>query len=226
MTRWKMLPLAGILFLVGMLGFAGAADAARYEITVTNLTRGVVFTPPLIALHKAGVTIFNEGDPANTDLEMVAEMGMTGDLQATLDADPNVAATATAGGAPFGPGQSVSAEIEANRSFNRISLVGMLLPTNDGFFGVNGVKIPYARRGEAVVLYSPGYDAGTEENDELCANIPGPSDICGGAGGGPGGSDEGFVVHVHSGIQGVGDLSPEDYDWRNPVAKISIRRVK
>ena len=39
MTRWKMLSLASVLFLAGMLGVSGAANAApRYEITVTNLT--------------------------------------------------------------------------------------------------------------------------------------------------------------------------------------------
>ncbi|MEE9255782.1 MAG: spondin domain-containing protein, partial [bacterium] len=112
MTRLKMLSLAGGLFLAGMLGISGVGDAAQYEVTVTNLTSGVVFTPPLIAIHKEGVSLFNAGDPASDDLEMVAEMGDTTDLQATLDADPNVAATATIGGL-IGPGQSAIVEIEA-----------------------------------------------------------------------------------------------------------------
>jgi hypothetical protein len=32
-------------------------------------------------------------------------------------------------------------------------------------------------------------------------------------------------VHIHSGIHGIGDLRPEHFDWRNPVARITIRRV-
>jgi len=226
MIRWKMLPLAITLFLAGILGFTGAADAApQYEVTVTNLTRGVVFTPPLVAIHKKGVSLFKAGDPASGDLELVAEMGDTSNLQSTLDANPKVGATATTAGGPFGPGTSASATVEASHGFNRISLVGMLLPTNDGFFAINGAKLPFFKK-NPVVLYSPGYDAGTEINDELCGSIPGPDDICRGAGGGPRGSDEGFVVHIHSGIQGVGEIDKNARGWRNPVAKITIRRVK
>jgi len=39
------------------------------------------------------------------------------------------------------------------------------------------------------------------------------------------GQGEGFV-HVHSGIQGIADLDAARYDWRNPIAKISVKRVK
>jgi hypothetical protein len=46
-----------------------------------------------------------------------------------------------------------------------------------------------------------------------------------GAGGAPAGGEEGYV-HIHAGIHGVGDLEPGMRDWRNPVARITIRRVK
>ena len=57
-----------------------------------------------------------------------------------------------------------------------------------------------------------------------CANIPGPA--CGGAGPSPDAAegDEGYV-HIHPGIHGIGDLDASEYDWRNPVAVIKIRRV-
>ena len=74
---------------------------------------------------------------------------------------------------------------------------------------------------------SPAYDAGSEPNDELCAKIPGPA--CGGEGGSPDASGEGYVhihIHIHAGIQGIGDLTSADYDWRNPTARIVIKRVK
>jgi len=35
---------------------------------------------------------------------------------------------------------------------------------------------------------------------------------------------EGYV-HISRGIHGVGDLPSVDYDWRNPVAVIRVRRV-
>lgn len=62
---------------------------------------------------------------------------------------------------------------------------------------------------------------GTEDNNELCSHIPGPAcnSTSGNEEAGPG---EGFV-HVHPGFHGVGDeLSAAGYDWRNPVAEVSI----
>jgi hypothetical protein len=35
---------------------------------------------------------------------------------------------------------------------------------------------------------------------------------------------EGFV-HVHAGIHGIKDLVPARDDWRNPVARIEVRRL-
>ena len=72
-----------------------------------------------------------------------------------------------------------------------------------------------------MTVFVPAYDAGTEINDESCDSIPGP--VCGGEG--MSGEDgEGFVS-VHRGIHGVADLPAETYDWRNPVASISIRKM-
>jgi hypothetical protein len=100
-------------------------------------------------------------------------------------------------------------------------VAAMLVPTNDGFFAVNGKPGP--RGNMTVVYYSPGYDAGTEVNDELCASIPGPFYMeCGGpGGGGDAGGGEGYV-HIHPGIHGIGDFMASARDWRNPVARISI----
>jgi len=100
----------------------------------------------------------------------------------------------------------------------------MLIPTNDGFFALNGEAGPQGTH-KSVTYYSPAYDAGGEANDELCANIPGPPNVCTGEGFNP--SREGDVnfVHIHPGIHGIGDLSAAKYDWRNPVAQIVITRV-
>ncbi|MEZ5601637.1 MAG: hypothetical protein R3F36_12070 [Candidatus Competibacteraceae bacterium] len=57
-----------------------------------------------------------------------------------------------------------------------------------------------------------------------CAlSIPGP--LCGGEGGSPNVGGEGFV-HIHAGIHGIGDLNAADYDWRNPVATVTVERVR
>ena len=72
-------------------------------------------------------------------------------------------------------------------------------------------------------FYANGYDAGSEMNDELCVNIPGPR--CGGDGEFKALSGEGYV-HISPGIQGIGDLSSAVYDWRNPVAVVTIQRIR
>ncbi len=96
----------------------------------------------------------------------------------------------------------------------------MLIPTNDAFVSVQGMRVPDGRMTTTVAAVA--YDAGSEPNDELCASIPGP--VCGGEGGSPDADGEGFV-HVHAGIHGIGDLAAADFDWRNPVAQVKIQRA-
>ena len=206
-----------------LLGAAGVASAVDYEVTVTNLTRGQQFTPILVATHQAGVRLFDLGRPASPQLKTLAEEGNVGPLTTLLLANPDVRDVVNSGGL-LNPGQSVTQRVSTGGGFDNVSVAAMLIPTNDGFFAVNDLEGPNGQ--EAITVFSPAYDAGTERNDELCASIPGPSFIeCGGAGGGlaPGGG-EGYV-HIHAGIHGIGDLRPAIRDWRNPVAKITIRRV-
>lgn len=199
-------------------------DGAKYEVTVTNLTRNQRFTPILVAAHKAGVQLFNAGSPASPQLAILAEEGNVAPLASLLLSNPNVGEV-TNSGALLNPGASVTQTIKASGGFNRISLAAMLIPTNDGFFALNGVLAPTGR--QPLTLFSPAYDAGSERNDELCASIPGPNFFeCGGNGGGgaPSGGEEGFV-HIHAGIHGIGDFDASERDWRNPVARITIRRI-
>ena len=76
------------------------------------------------------------------------------------------------------------------------------------------------------MVEAEAYDAGSERNSEDCAYIPGPP--CEGAGVHDPAEAEGYV-HIHAGIHGIGPdtelVYPAEHDWRNPVAKITIRRV-
>ena len=68
-----------------------------------------------------------------------------------------------------------------------------------------------------------GHDAGSEPNDELCEHIPDAQ--CGSKRVPPDAGGEGFV-HIHAGIHGIGNLKPSKYDWRNPVARITVRQIE
>lgn len=197
-----------------------AAGGPSYHVTITNLTNAISFTPILVASHRRGVSIFELGAPASDDITAIAEGGDTSLLAATLGGDPRVVDIQSTGGL-LGPGQSVTVIVSAGKGASRISLASMMLPTNDGFIALNGAKAP--RHGSRT-YFSPGYDGGTEPNDEWCMNIPGPT--CNGAGPSPGENpdDEGYV-HIHRGIHGIGDLTAAVYDWRNPVAAVRVTRV-
>jgi hypothetical protein len=193
----------------------------RFSITVTDLTAGQTFTPILAASHRAGMTLFTLGSPASVSLEILAEAGDVAPLKALLSSSAQVLDT-TDSGAPLPPGASVTLFVNTRGSFDHVSVAAMLVPTNDGFFAVNDRAGPEGEH--TVTVYSPAYDAGSEANDESCAHIPGPPAVCQGEGFNAA-RDEGNFVHIHPGIHGIGDLKADVYDWRNPVAKITIRRV-
>ncbi|MCB1851317.1 MAG: spondin domain-containing protein [Gammaproteobacteria bacterium] len=201
--------------------FSSGAFAAQYEVTITNLTRGQTFTPILVASHRPGVSLFELGESASSELSALAEGGDISALSTALHATGRLIGTGDSGGL-LGPGESTVVSVDAGRHGRaEISLAAMLIPTNDAFISLNAVAAPASH--QEFTYFAPVYDAGSEPNDESCSNIPGP--VCGGAGGSPEEGGEGFV-HIHAGIHGVGDLDPAIYDWRNPAARITIRRVR
>lgn len=203
-----------------------AEKAATYLVTVTNTTGAVQpLTPSVVALHNPATGIFEVGTPASSEVERVAESGDLGPLQGTLGATNQVFDFGVAFGpsGPIKPGESGSVELKGPPGL-RISLVSMLVCTNDGFTGLNGVRLP-EQVGESVTFHTDGYDAGTETNTEAASDLV-PVPACGGTNGGDQpGLAEGGVIHHHPGILGVGDLDPATYDWTDPVAMIVIERV-
>jgi len=198
---------------------AGTANAAeRFRVTFTNLTRMQVMTPPLVVAHGPKFSLFTPGAAASPELAALAEDGNTAPLEAALPGMPQVQAVKVAGSA-IPPGGSVSVDITVKGWMRRFSAAGMLATSNDAFYGFDGVPAP--RRG-SVEFAVPAYDAGSEANSELCAYIPGPP--CNNPNVRDTAGAEGFVT-VHNGIHGVGDLVPADVDWRNPVAKVTIRHI-
>jgi Spondin_N len=204
-----------------ILAAMSVAAAAEYQVTITNLTRGQVFTPILVATHQEGVRLFELGQPASVELEILAEAGDTGPLSTALRARDDVLEVADSG-SPLPPGHSVTLAVRTTARFDHVSVAAMLVPTNDGFFAINGVEGPHGD--QTLTLFSPAYDAGTEENDERCVHIPGPPSICAGEGFNASRQGAEGYVHIHAGIHGIGDLVAADRDWRTPVAKVTIRR--
>jgi hypothetical protein len=207
----------------------------HYRVTVANLTRGQPFTPPAVALHEPSVEVFAVGDPANEPTRQVAENGNLGPLQELISGTDAIRGAAV-GASPLVPeadpadtGLPYVSElyVSADESATHLTFISMLIATNDGIVGLDTVALPSAVN-ESKTVYANGYDVGTEQNTELFADLVPPAKtlILGGQPEGTGESNpdiaEDGVIQPHPGIQGVGNLPPSVYDWREPAAVVQV----
>jgi hypothetical protein len=219
------------------LGSVATAQARQVKVTITNLTNANHFTPLLVAAHSSHVDLFELATPASSNLQAMAEGGTIDgladevlDANGTVDLNPN--------GGPLAPGASTTANLSLHGWSNRrLTVLAMILPTNDGFVGLDSVQIP--RRPGTYTYFARGYDAGTEANDEIvngggAPGVPGiPGDPGGNSGVGASGAalaDINPTIHIHRGV--LGDLDPtggfSDLDatihrWQGPVARIVVQ---
>lgn len=210
-----------LLFLASGFSFAKQAKyTGKYAVTITNATRGQIFSPPLVIGHNRGFRLFELGVEAGEELAALAEDGDPSLLTALIDTNYPDIHYAVAGGVVL-PGHSITVEITLDRYTRLISVAGMLVTSNDAFFAVRDVWIPFKGK---VVLEAEAYDAGSERNSEDCNFIPGPP--CDSPFKRDAEDAEGYV-HIHAGIHGGANsnLIPAEHDWRNPVAQIKIRRI-
>lgn len=203
----------------------GAAADKVYDVSITNLTKAQQFTPQLVATHTNHVGIFSLGSAASEQLEILAEGGDTAPVTDLLNSLGDQVADVVTNLVLLDPGQTTTAQVTTSGSRRYLSVASMLIPTNDTFVALNTVRLP--NHGERT-FYALAYDAGTEANDQNCANIPGP--VCGGAGVSEEGG-EGYIfvsngMHELDGGEGEEILDPATYDWRNPVALIRVTRVQ
>jgi hypothetical protein len=203
------------LFGLSMLNNVSADNDDSYEVTLTNLTKGMTFTPALVATTRKNERLFAAGAAASEALETLAETGNSAPLLDSFDHFDSASLDF------IGPGGSQTTHVALRGRYKHISLAAMLIPTNDTFLALNGIVGP--RRGKTLTIDVVAYDAGTELNDELCANLPGPG--CNGDPGPASDNGEGYV-YISNGVRGVGDVDADLRDFNNQVARIIIRRVK
>jgi len=226
MKKWIIAVFATLLF-------AMPAMAKKIKVSVTNLTNGIYFTPLLLATHPHDTHLFESGTVASDNLQMMAEGGDTSGLSHDLEA---VSAHIIHAPGLLGPGESTRGILRRRHHNTHLSIVGMLLPSNDGFVGLNALKIP---RAKGVYRYFlKAYDAGTEANDEVIngGGAPGTPGIPADPGGNSGSGGTGMIsmenntsVHIHRGVigdddlgGGASDLTSTVHRWLNPVALVVI----
>ena len=118
---------------------------------------------------------------------------------------------------PILPGETAVLQLQFRGRFNRLTAVGMLVTTNDAFFGLSNFFVDPSQRVMRTMV--PAWDAGSEANNESCDFIPGPP--CGNPFQRDTEDAEGFVA-IHSGIHGIDDLLPNEWAWQNPVVEIAV----
>ncbi|MDH3588134.1 MAG: spondin domain-containing protein [Gammaproteobacteria bacterium] len=214
----KQALLAGLV-LATLAGAVNAGDKF-YDVTITNMTRGQSFTPIAVVTHTDEISLFTPGAPAIAEIVDVAESGNVAPLASLAASLPELVGPVATSEGLLGPGETTTIRVGREGRFDQISFVAMLIPTNDTFVAINTVAAPKGK--DVLRLNAIAYDAGSEVNDENCANIPGP--VCGGVG--LADDDGEGYVHVSGGIKGIDSLDPVDYDWRNPVASVTIVRAK
>jgi len=160
-----------------------AVNAQIIDIQITNLTHGQSFTPRLVIAHDDSVDTFEAGVEATRGLAWLAEAGVIEDSQNAASAGSNFQAE-LGGAVRPADGQAVNpdntwrrfggllppGEIRTYANFNTmgfefLSVLAMLIPTNDAFLGLDGIRIPTEPGTYSFNINA--YDAGTELNDEL-----------------------------------------------------------
>ena len=226
-TRTTRTALAGALALAGAAAIVpatvdathgGGGATSTYRITVENLTPAgsQPLSPVGTVVHHRRTDVWSPGQPASAAVAAVAEDALLPVFVDTYSQTPGVRSASVGGAAPIAPGASATFEVEARRG-DRLSLVTMLVNTNDAFTGLDAVRLGRPHQ----EFHVRAYDAGTEANNEDPAFIPGP------AGFGPGVRDpEGDVIRHHEGLVGrPGGIDPATYGWDDPVARIVVERV-
>ncbi|PCJ48802.1 MAG: hypothetical protein COA74_07375 [Gammaproteobacteria bacterium] len=219
---------------IAILTSSMAIQAQDISITIDNLTQGIIFTPFLVAAHGESDHLFEVGTTASSELQMMAEGGDISGLVTNMEAINATLISNPAEGLLMAGASTTGAMDTGSNGY--LSLVSMLLPTNDGFVGLDGWEIP-TEAGTYVVTLN-AYDAGTEANDEIIngGGAPGTPGIPAAPAGNAGANATGVtttesnnMIHIHRGnvgdddlTAGISDVDNRIHRWLNPVVRLTI----
>ncbi|MCO4783139.1 MAG: spondin domain-containing protein [Candidatus Cloacimonetes bacterium] len=145
------------------------ANATVFDVTITNLTTGMHFSQMLVTAHIESDPLFTPGQLASNAIETMAESESFVDFGSVGNVDLDTFKPAFPTSDLLNPGEKTSkvtlnTDSTANANHTHLSIVGRLIPTNDGFVGLNSYKVPTSVG--TYQVYMNAWDAGTENNDE------------------------------------------------------------
>ena len=202
--------------IIGLSGCGGdmAASSSQgyaYEVQVTNVTAGQPMSPLLVS----STSFFSVGESASAALEKLAEGGDNSEL---LNAD------SVSGSKLITPSQSDA--VSVNTLTQTLSIATMLVKTNDAFAGLDNQDLSSLALNASATFYLNAYDAGTEENSETNATVPGLGEE-----GYNSARESSDIVTLHAGIitkdDGLATSNLSSMEkFNNPVARVVITRTK
>ena len=158
----------------GQLVDAATSATGGLTVTLTNTSASQPMTPPIVILHNApdadnGARIFEVGQPASSQIVAIAENGNNGpmlDLIGYLTDQGRVSEHAVgfadpANPGPLLPGMTATVDLDLQSDDQRMTIVSMVVCTNDGFSAANAHTLS-ADVSETFV--TPIFDAGSETN--------------------------------------------------------------
>lgn len=223
--RFPFIVLSAVFALV-LAACNDSNDAALrdYRITLTNLSNGQPVSPLAVVLHRTGYRAFVPGQAASDAVEALAEGGDPGPLLSAAMVDARVLDSGRTDAA-LAPGASAILRLGTGAGDVHLSLLGMLVKTNDGFVALDDVDLSAIASGQQTVYHGLVYDAGTEANSETAATVPG----LGGQGLDSQRDDiDRIVVHAgvvsrDDGLASSGLTEAERFD--NPALRVVVERL-
>ncbi|MFK8020534.1 MAG: spondin domain-containing protein [Pseudomonadales bacterium] len=208
---------------------------ATFEVTVSNLTLAQPMSPVAVVLHRAGFNSFIDGETSSLALELLAEGGDNTDvLGEAVAADEHLTSMSSEGPiAPSSIGSPIVLTVPEDQLDDmRLTVISMLVHTNDAFTGANGANVSSMAVGDTIRLTGHTWDAGTENNDEQGASMPGPD--FGGEGFNSNRDDIIDRVRFHQGAVTAASVESGDansdlaerHRFDNPTSRISITRTE
>lgn len=219
-----------VIALSGCGGSSNSDDAEvttyEYEISVTNLTSNQPLSPVALLTHDSEFVPFSVGVTASSALELLAESGDNTEILA-LESNINTASDT----APLAPGSTYTHTLETQETALSLSILSMLVNTNDAFTGLNNHDLSDYSVDDEKSFRLSVYDSGTEANSETETTIPGPATMGTGEGFNASRDDLLDVVTMHAGVISQDDgltnsVLNVSHRFDNLVAKVSIKRIK
>ena len=148
--------------------------AGSLTVTFTNTSESQPMTPPVVVLHNApnadnGMRIFELEQPARPQVIAIAENGNNGPLVELLGyledqgraTDYGVGFADPANPGPLLPGMTASVDLDLVSDDQVMSIVSMVVCTNDGFSGADSHTLS---ADTTETFFAPILDAGSETN--------------------------------------------------------------